>query len=378
MGGYSGWFDPICYQFYFYHVNSTGFSPEVSGAYGSFLEEIKPYFEHCISLNESLLLKIHDNQAGFIVRKISGLKEVNDSFNAISNGMDPSTDEVKWSLCSGKIPRQFAAPGKEIPLDWKKDVMRYMNDRNESGISEKEQREWLYRILNCSSDDLKTCCFPSKCFASGSETFVLHHRCIPLNGTAAYANEILKEIGMEQKQNLFVEYIYVSIPRYLLRHMNRSFDLQDRWKKRLKQLSAAFRISVGGIKVDCFKSCRTAPLLTIHGNYKLGFSERIPDVSWGMCMTEEQMKGFNQSDAVFECLHQVERLENGNVYLQLTPNMDTVPIENIQKLWKWASNKIEPIECMDYSVYEVPNSMQMGIGLENLHMDEPGYYCFRI
>ena len=95
-------------------------------------------------------------------------------------------------------------------------------------------------------------------------------------------------------------------------------------------------------------------------------------------MTKEQMKGFNQSDAVFECLHQVERLENGNVYLQLTPNIDAVPIENIQKLWKWASNKIEPIECMDYSVYEVPNSMQMGIGLENLHMDEPGYYCFRI
>ena len=97
-----------------------------------------------------------------------------------------------------------------------------------------------------------------------------------------------------------------------------------------------------------------------------------------MCMTEEQMKGFNQSDAVFECLHQVERLENGNVYLQLTPNIDTVPIEDVQKLWEWASNKIEPIECMDYSVYEVPNSMQMGIRLENLHMDESGYYCFRI
>ena len=52
MSGYSGWFDPICYQFYFYNVNSIGFSPEMRMAYRSFLEEIKPYCEYCVSLNE--------------------------------------------------------------------------------------------------------------------------------------------------------------------------------------------------------------------------------------------------------------------------------------------------------------------------------------
>ena len=41
MSGYSGWFDPICYQFYFYNVNSIGFAPEMNMAYRSFLEEIK-------------------------------------------------------------------------------------------------------------------------------------------------------------------------------------------------------------------------------------------------------------------------------------------------------------------------------------------------
>ena len=40
MSEYSGWFDPICYQFYFYNVNSIGFAPEMNMAYRSFLEEI--------------------------------------------------------------------------------------------------------------------------------------------------------------------------------------------------------------------------------------------------------------------------------------------------------------------------------------------------
>ena len=378
MSGYSGWFDPICYQFYFYNVNSIGFSPEMRMAYRLFLEEIKPYCEYCVSLNESLLLKMHDAKAGYKISKISELEDVNDRVNSISNMENQFMDEIKLSLCSSKIPRQFSTPSKDISPNWKKNVMYYANNKNWSCISEKEKREWEYKILNCSSEDLENCCFPSKCFASGSDTFVLHHRCISLSGTAAYANEVLNEIGIEQNKNLFVEYIYVSIPRYLLRHMNRSFDLQDRWKNRLKQLSATFKISIGGIKADCFRPCRATSLSTINGNYRLGFSERIPDIGWGMCITEKQINSLNKSDALFDCLYQVDLLKNGNVYLQLTPSVCMVQVENVQKLWKLVSKKIQLIEYMDYSACEVPNSMRMGIELENLCIDEFGYYSFKI
>lgn len=380
MSGYSGWFDPICYQFYFYNVNSIGFAPEMNMAYRSFLEEIKPCCEHWISSSEKLLLKIHDAKDGYLVRKISDLEDVNYSLNSISNIdiEDQSVDEIKLSLCSSKIPRQFSTPSKDIQPDWKKNVMYYMSCKNWSAIGEKEQREWLYKILNCSPEDLEKCCFPSKCFASGSETFVLHHKCISLNGNVAYANEILKESGIEQNKDMFVEYIYVSIPRYLLKHMNLSFDLQDQWKNRLKQLSSTFKISVGGIKADCFRPCRATSLSTINGNYRLGFSERIPDIGWGMCITEKQINSLNKSDALFDCLYQVDLLKNGNVYLQLTPSVCMVQVENVQKLWKLVSKKIQLIEYMDYSACEVPNSMQMGIELENLCIDEFGYYSFKI
>ena len=55
-----------------------------------------------------------------------------------------------------------------------------------------------------------------------------------------------------------------------------------------------------------------------------------------------------------------------------------VQVENVQKLWKLFSKKIQLIEYMDYSACEVPNSMQMGIELENLCIDEFGYYSFKI
>lgn len=117
MSGYSGWFDPICYQFYFYNVNSIGFAPEMNMAYRSFLEEIKPCCEHWISSSEDLLLKIHDSKDGYLVRKISDLEDVNYSINSISNIEDQSVDEIKLSLCSSKIPRQFSTPSKDIQPD---------------------------------------------------------------------------------------------------------------------------------------------------------------------------------------------------------------------------------------------------------------------
>lgn len=109
-----------------------------------------------------------------------------------------------------------------------------------------------------------------------------------------------------------------------------------------------------------------------------GFSERIPDIGWGMCITEKQINSLNKSDALFDCLYQVDLLKNGNVYLQLTPSVCMVQVENVQKLWKLVSKKIQLIEYMDYSACEVPNSMQMGIELENLCIDEFGYYSFKI
>ena len=105
MSGYSGWFDPICYQFYFYNVNSIGFAPEMNMAYRSFLEEIKPCCEHWISSSEDLLLKIHDSKDGYLVRKISDLEDVNYSINSISNIEDQSVDEIKLSLCSSKMKK---------------------------------------------------------------------------------------------------------------------------------------------------------------------------------------------------------------------------------------------------------------------------------
>ena len=97
-----------------------------------------------------------------------------------------------------------------------------------------------------------------------------------------------------------------------------------------------------------------------------------------MCITEKQMNSLNKTDTLFDCLYQVDLLKNGNVYLQLTPSVCMVQVENVQKLWKLFSKKIQLIEYMDYSACEVPNSMQMGIELENLCIDEFGYYSFKI
>ena len=209
---------------------------------------------------------MHDAKAGYKISKISDLEDVNDRFNSISNMENQFMDEIKLSLCSSKIPRQFSTPSKDISPNWKKNVMYYANNKNWSCISEKEKREWEYKILNCSSEDLENCCFPSKCFASGSDTFVLRHRCISLSGTAAYANEVLNEIGIEQNKNLFVEYIYIH-SRYLLRHMNRSLICKIDGKKSIKTVICYIQDKHWGNKSRLFQTLLRS--ITFNHKWKL-------------------------------------------------------------------------------------------------------------
>lgn len=137
-----------------------------------------------------------------------------------------------------------------------------------------------------------------------------------------------------------------------------------------------FETSVGSIKMDCYTDGRCHPLRTGCGNFKLGFSKRIHDLAWGMCLPQNQVQLLggleaNQNSQVFSS---VEQLQNGGAYLQLTPDVSVVPQEKTRALWKLISPYIDLVEYGMNSMGNVPPSMRLGIPRESLDLDGLGQY----
>ena len=112
--------------------------------------------------------------------------------------------------------------------------------------------------------------------------------------------------------------------------------------------------------------------------FKLGFNKKIPDIGWAMGLSRNQIDSlggleFLKSSAAF-C--RIESMENGNIYLQLTEDISSVPIDTAKGMWRIFSKCIERVENYGNSIANVPSSMRLGIECDKLHMNNYGEYYF--
>lgn len=374
-----GWYDPVCYQFFFYMIDQEGPSGGVIGAVHAFFEELKPYYAQCAALGGRVQSRIHRQQHGYLMNMLDDADSIYQHFDSIAKMPAAWADEYEISLAPGKMPRQFAASARKLDKGWKEQALRFTDQNLNAAIDPAERLKWIAYLLNCPTEDLRGLCFPKKCFAPGVSQFVLNYRRMPAGGTLAYAQETVQESGLsplEGDAQYFIHRLYVSLPRYVLDSMEEIFLLQEAWKARLTALSGAYETSVGYIKMDCCAEGRNHPLRTGAGNFKLGFGGRIPDVGWGMCLTQSQLTCLGGLEALRESgtFYCVEPLENGYVYLQLTPDVSIVPVEKARALWRMFSPHIERDEYYQNSMGDLPPSMRLGIDRIGLSLNDFGGY----
>lgn len=379
MSSVSGWYDPICYQFFFYACSDIETEPSIIDACGEFFDEMIPYYALWLSM-EGRVLGRYWTEFGCRVTTISNVEALENYADSISAEKIRS---LELSLVPGKAFANFAVPGRSIPKAWKNQVMHFTDLRKLEAIDKASQKEWLHALMNCPTDDLRGMYFPKKCLMPKDMLLKITYESFCSLGTAAYVNEILKDIGFsathsDEQQPLYIHRMHVSIPRFMLDAMNQTFELQSAWKKRLTTLCESFENSVGYMKMDACEMNHSARLLTGSGSLIPGFSQYLPDVAWAMCLTLRQAESLGGLDYLMgnQVFHDIVALGNHKLYLQLTPDISVVTSSDAAKLWKITSPHLQFLQHSFHSIAEVPVSFRMGVDTDQLQVDD--YGCYRM
>lgn len=373
----TSWYDPVCYQFFFYTFSNLNKEQSLLEACKEFVADLMPFYDMWISKNGWIWVE-EGMERGFRSRKISttdALEKYRETI--ISN--EPRS--LKLSLLPAKILGKFAAPGRSIAKAMKDQVENFTDLRKLDAIDKNAQKEWFYHLMTCPTDDLRGLFFPKRCYFPREMFLNLTYETWSSQGTAAYINELLKDVDMAVSDSgvpepYYLHRIHVSIPRFMLDAMDQPFSLQSTWKKRMITLCEPFENSVGYMKMDVCDLKHWPSILSGSGRFLPGFSDYLPDIAWGMCLTKKQVQALGGIERLRDtCIfHDVETLRNGKLYLQHTQDISIVTKKEAVKLWNLLSHYLRYRPHCSYSVGETPVSFRMGIDYDKLQMNDYGEY----
>lgn len=379
----TSWYDPVGYHFLFFAISEKNVEPSIKKACEEFMDELKPFYSLWISkggriLGERKLLMRNGNYANVI----SNTEELEAYRNTVSTS-ELLTLEV--SPVPGRTRAKFAVPGRSIPKATKDQVMHFTDLLKLKEIDKTAQKEWLLNLLNCPTDDLRGLFFPKRCFVPDEMYLQLTYDTCCSIGTRAYRNEVLKDADIahsdsDESKPYYLHMVYVSVPRFMLDAMGQPFTLQSAWKKRLSALCEMFEYSTGCMKMDVFELGHVSLPLTGNGRFFPGFSNYLPDIAWGMCLTDKQVQALGGIEQLkdSQVFHDVEILGNNKFFLQHTPDISIVTKEEAAKLWKIASPHMNVNRKFSHCVGEPPVSFRMGIDYDQVQMDDYGDYSIRM
>lgn len=377
MSSISIWYDPVCYQFFFYAYSNEKTECSIMNTFREFLEELTPFYSLWLSMNGRIMSQ-QWTESGCKVVSISDTGALVDYGDSIASYTGKS---IKLSLIPGKALANYTVPSRCVEKQWKEQIMRYTNLREIDTIDKAAQKEWLHNLLNCPTDDLRGLYFPKGCFMPNDIPLKLYYERFCSLDTPAYMNEIVKDIDISPShsdsiQPQYLHRMYVSIPRYMLDVMNQTFNLQFVWKERMTRLCCIGENSIGYMKMDACEIRRGSPLLSGSGAFIPSFSQYLPDVAWAMCLTKKQVAALGGMEYLkgSQVFHHMEALKNGKVYLQLTPDISIVTKNEACKLWNTVSPHLQATPYFTHSIGEVPVSFRIGIDRSKLRIDGFGRY----
>ena len=373
------WYDPICYQFSFYVLGKETEPWNPVQTVNSFLEDMEQYYQLWMNLQGSIMVRM-GTSAGINIRLAKNPDMLREAFRMLIT-QDRSLHDCEIRPVPGKTNSKFAVPLKTIPQEWLQEVLRYTDMTDVSALALSQKKEWICRMMNCLTDDLKGLYFPQRCFESNE---------FPLNiSFETYDDSQLRMFRLigqqsdlpftgtqEAQENVHLHCLHVSLPRCMLRYTGTAFDLQQRWEERLLLLCNTHPSGFGYIKMDRFKSELVPQLLTGNGCFIPALHSAIPEIAWGLCLAPSQAQGLNDfeelcSNSLFD---QVIKFPDGHLYLRLTPDVSIVSRDKAKELWRLLLPHLCIAEHSVNSFGTIPVSFRLGINAANLQVNEYGYY----
>lgn len=374
MATNSGWYDPVCYQFYFCAISEQNSSQMLTETCRQFAEELTPYYTLWLSM-EGCLRGQKWTENGCRMTTIfdgDGLEQYKLSL------ADQPFSRCELSPIPGKTLSRFATSARSIDKNWKAQTAHYTDLKRLTSTESSERKEWICHLMSCPTEDLRGIYFPKRCFMPGEVPLKISYECWE---SLAYMDEILQDsiksgVAPEALSPRYLHGLRVSVPRYLLDAMDQAFLLQCVWKERLKQLCGKFENSIGTLKMDAFALTHAQPVLTGSGGFLPGFAKYLPDVAWAMCLTGHQLDTLGGMESLkrTNVFHTIEPLANGNVYLQLTSDISFTTKKEAAMLWRIVSPHLRSVPHHFFSVGEYPPSFRLGLKPRQLQMEESGTY----
>ena len=194
------------------------------------------------------------------------------------------------------------------------------------------------------------------------------------------ANQEIAPSDSDEAEPRYLHRVNVSVPRFMLDATDQPFTLQSAWKKRLSALCESFEYSTGCMKMDVFELGHGSPLLTGNGRFFPGFTNYLPDIAWGMCLTDKQVQALGGIEYLkdTQAFHDIEILGNNKFFLQHTPDISIVTKEEAKNLCFLASPRMNALPNFSRCIAEPPVSFRMDIDSDQVQMTDYGYYSIQM
>lgn len=324
-------YDPLSYQFAFRAITDGKDDVVLNPICEAFLQELLPYIKEWE--NETT-----EKNPMFCIEPRSGdYLDVQfcDSFDDYINQMMQE---------EGKGPFNkfiFTQYGRGMPdkycvhLNAKEGKARkkYFDTREIMDIEERKAR--TAEIMLYPQERMQGICYPLSYFTRRALSINMSISPIPRSGDLPpwkiYRNWNYGQFpyGYRDKRRRIVS-VKVDFPRMLL--CGKEFPFQSAWVERLKTLGNQFPVSLGMVELDVTEGSKISNF-SVGYMKKAPFDPNLPDYAWTMMFPKYQVEGvgglpfFTRKNLFYN----VEELNDGNVFIQMTENIDEVPTELIKQ-----------------------------------------------
>ena len=117
------------------------------------------------------------------------------------NDLDRFRNSISYPTCSkckiyaapGKALANFAVSTRNIDKMWKEQIAKFTDLKHLEMVDKAEQKQWLYRLMSCPTDDLRGIYFPKRCFMPGEIPLKVSYSCWSSLEKLAYMERILQD-----------------------------------------------------------------------------------------------------------------------------------------------------------------------------------------
>lgn len=245
--------------------------------------------------------------------------------------------------------------------------------RPEPDMDLKANREHLWRILSCPSDDLLDVRIPASGLYGDILFYVSYKQMSFDRETGEGANpkfHLIAETSTNQKK-LYLHRISICIPRFLVGKAEDAAALQKQWTGILCRLGMLFPLSAGSVDMDVSHPwCITAFDAEERALGNIWLSKRIPGYAWGMLINSTQRsllpelpKGEDEGS-----FYRTAELGNGNLFLQKTKDWKIMRWEDCNSLRSYFKPALTPSD-LSHFMYTGFSTFRSGFTPEEMIFD---------